>query len=264
MGIPATRCGNTRTIIESIKESNNNNKNNPARENENSKTGKYTNEDARNWKWENPQLESDELPTDDFGFFDFSNENENPKIETSQVEAKNTETYQNCAVPEFFADAPTQVHEAIEMLLKTKFQSERFSHHYKIHGGVEFLQGIANFFADPDKALWLLKETGVKNMAYVWPVLAAFIAEVILNQHGYDRQGDINNHIRNFFSSYTRKISEVSAAQSLAAAKKTMALQMEQRNQQFAVTVNKEKIQSSQPQKRNPTVRGLDFLNANG
>ena len=76
-------------------------------------------------------------------------------------------------MPEFFADAPTQVHEAVEMLLKTKFQSERFAHHYKIHGGVEFLQGIANFFADPEKAIWLLKETGVENMADVWPVLAA-------------------------------------------------------------------------------------------
>jgi len=264
VGIPATRCGNTRTIIESIKESNNNNKNNPARENENSEAKKYTNEDTRNWMWENPQLDSEKIPTDDFGFFDFSAQNENPKIETSTVEVKNTETSQNCAVPEFFADAPTQVHEAVEMLLKTKFQSERFAHHYKIHGGFEFLQGIANFFADPEKAIWLLKETGVENMADVWPVLAAFISEVILKQHGYDRQGDINNHIRNFFSSYTRKAAEVSAAQSLAAAKKTMALQMEQRNQQFAVTVNKDKIQSSQPQKRNPNVRGLNFLNANG
>jgi hypothetical protein len=259
VGIPATRCGNTRTIIESIKESNNNNKNNPARESENSEAEKCLNyERDQDFEFlKNSQ-------TDDFGFFDFSNENENPKIETSQVEAKNTETYQNCAVPEFFADAPTQVHEAIEMLLKTEFQSERFAHHYKIHGGIEFLQCIANFFADPDKALWLLKETGVKNMADVWPVLAAFISEVILKQHGYDRQGDINNHIRNFFSSYTRKTAEVSVAKNLTAAKEVMVKRIEQRNQEFSVKVNQDKIQSSQPQKRNPNVRGLNFLNANG
>ena len=174
-------------------------------------------------------------------------------------------------MPEFFADAPTEVHEAIEMLLKTKFQSERFAHHYKIHGGVEFLQCIANFFADPEKAIWLLNQhiagTGqpkITSVSEIWPVLAAFIAEVILNQHGYDRQGDINNHIRNFFSSYTRKSAEVSVAKNLTAAKQVMVLQMEKRNQQFAVTVNKEKIQSSQPQpqRKNPNVRGLDFLNA--
>jgi len=262
-GKPDSRIGKTGNNIESILESNNNNKNNPARENENSEAKKYTAEDARNWKWVNPQLDSENIPTDDFGFFDFSAQNEKPKIGTSTVEVKNTETSQNCAVPEFFADA-TEVHEAIEMLLKTKFQSERFAHHYKIHGGIEFLQCIANFFADPDKALWLLKETGVKNMADVWPVLAAFISEVILKQHGYDRQGDINNHIRNFFSSYTRKTAEVSVAKNLTAAKEVMVKRIEQRNQEFSVKVNQDKIQSSQPQKRNPNVRGLNFLNANG
>jgi len=255
VGMPATRCGNTRTIIESIKESNNNNKNiTRERESENSEAEKCLNYEVE---------QSFECETDNVILFDFSTENEKPKTGTSTVEVKNTETSQNCAVPEFFADA-TQVHEAIEMLLKTEFQSERFAHHYKIHGGVEFLQGIANFFADPDKALWLLKETGVENMADVWPVLAAFIAEVILKQHGYDRQGDINNHIRNFFSSHTRKAAEVSVAKNLTAAKEVMVKRIEQRNQEFSVKVNQDKIQSSQPQKRNPNVRGLNFLNANG
>jgi len=255
VGMPATRCGNTRTIIESIKESNNNNKNiTRERESENSEAEKCLNYEVE---------QSFECETDNVILFDFSTENEKPKIATSTVEVKNTETSQNCAVPEFFADA-TQVHEAIEMLLKTEFQSERFAHHYKIHGGVEFLQGIANFFADPEKAIWLLKETGVENMADVWPVLAAFIAEVILKQHGYDRQGDINNHIRNFFSSHTRKTAEVSVAKNLTAAKEVMVKRIEQRNQEFSVKVNQDKIQSSQPQKRNPNVRGLNFLNANG
>jgi len=43
-----------------------------------------------------------------------------------------------------------------------------------------------------------------------------------------------------------------------------MVKRIEQRNQEFSVKVNQDKIQSSQPQKRNPNVRGLDFLNANG